>query len=88
MRMEEDAQIRDAILTLAASRGTGKTICPSEVARHVAGADPQDWRRLMPAVRAEAVRLAEIGRIDITKGGRAVDPQTFAGIYRIGIRDE
>lgn len=81
-----DATISDAILALATTRGGGKTICPSEVARHVAGPDDTAWRLLMPTIRRLAVHLARQGRIDIKKGGKVVNPENVAGIYRIAIK--
>lgn len=72
--------IETAIFDLLAAREAGKTICPSEAARAV---DPVGWRRLMPQVRAAAVGLARAGRLQITRKGRAVDPDAFKGVYRL-----
>ncbi len=74
--------VREAILTLVGARGTGRTICPSEAARAVSA---DRWRALMPHVRAEAVRLARDGDIAIYRKGRAVDPDNFKGVYRLGL---
>ncbi len=74
--------VRAAILDLTLARGAGKTICPSEAARAVSG---EMWRRLMPDVRAEAVRLAKTGDIAIYRKGRRVDPNDFKGVYRLGL---
>ena len=73
------------ILRLVTERGEGKTICPSEVARHLAGSDETRWRLLMKPVRARAVALATGGRIAIRRKGKVVDPQDFKGIYRLGL---
>ena len=35
-----EAAIEETMLRLVAERGPGKTICPSEVARALAGSDP------------------------------------------------
>ena len=72
--------IRAEIEARVAARGPGRTICPSEVARALAA----DWRPLMPAVRAEAARLAAEGRIAATQTGRRVDPATARGPVRLG----
>ena len=72
------------ILEMLASRDAGKTICPSEVARAIAGQDEKQWRLLMKPIRAEAVRLAGEGRLTIRRKGKIVDPENFKGIYRIG----
>ena len=84
--MDQDGEIEATMLRLAAERGAGKTICPSEVARHLAGPNPDDWRPLMQPVRRVAVRLVEQGRIAILRKGKPVaDPEDFKGVYRIGL---
>lgn len=82
------AEIDATLLALAAARGAGKTICPSEAARALAGPDPQAWSRLMPAVRRSAVELMKAGRLVILRKGRPVDPDNFRGIYRIALAPE
>ncbi len=79
--MSEEA--RAAILALAAARGPGRTFCPSEVARALAA----DWRPLMPGVREAAARLAEDGRLAVTRGGAPVDPRAPGGPIRLGLPD-
>ena len=76
--------LSETILTMLATRDAGKTICPSEVARAIAGQDEKQWRLLMKPIRAEAVRLAGEGRLTIRRKGKLVDPANFKGIYRIG----
>lgn len=79
------AEIEATILRLVAARGPGKTICPSEAARAIAGNDPKAWRLLMAPIRHVAVRLMHDGRIAIRRKGRVVeDPEEFRGVYRIG----
>jgi hypothetical protein len=39
----------------------------------------------MQPVRRAAVRLAQQGRLVITRKGRPVDPADFKGVYRIGV---
>ncbi|MEN9799013.1 MAG: hypothetical protein RL653_2709 [Pseudomonadota bacterium] len=72
-----------AILGLLAARARGSTLCPSEVARAQGG---EDWRALMEPVREAARRLVAAGRLDITQGGRAVDPSTAKGPIRLRLR--
>ncbi len=72
--------IDQTLLRLAADRGPDKSLCPSEVARAL---EAQGWRRLMPAVRAAAVRMAQAGRVVITRKGKPVDPHDFKGVYRV-----
>jgi hypothetical protein len=82
---DHSTNLRDTIHTLAAERGARKTLCPSEVARHLEGSDEKKWRLLMKPIRAQAVAMAEEGTIQITRKGKPVDPQNFKGIYRIRI---
>ncbi len=72
------------ITAMVAERGADKTVCPSEVARAIAGSDETKWRLLMPPIRAEAVRMAKAGVLTIRRKGRVVDPDAFKGIYRLG----
>jgi hypothetical protein len=72
--------LETAITDLLDRRATGATICPSEAARAVGG---EDWRPLMEDARAAARRLVAAGRVEITQGGRVVDPSTAKGPIRI-----
>ncbi len=84
--MSADANaIEETMLRLATERGSGKTICPSEVARALGGPHPDGWGPLMQPVRRVAVRLAHEGRIAILRKGRPVDPDDFRGIYRLAL---
>ena len=75
------------ILRLLAERGQGKTICPSEAARSVAGSDERDvWEPLMEPARAAARRLVAAGRIAITQRGQVVDGATAKGPIRLRLR--
>ena len=73
--------IAATILALAAARGPGRTICPSEAARALS----EDWRPLMPEVRRVAAELASDGRLSVIQRGRAVDPRTARGPIRLGL---
>lgn len=66
-------QIRDAIAYLLERRAPPGTICPSEAARALA---PDEWRPLMPRVRAVAMTMAKGGVLDILQGGRTVEVGT------------
>ena len=70
----------EAILQLLKERGVGKTICPSEAARHV---DPKDWRKRLEEARMAARRLVAQGEVEIVQGGCTVDPSRFRGPIRI-----
>lgn len=76
-----DEDFESAILALLACRGVGRTICPSEAARRVAG--DGDWRALMDRSRAAARRLVERGEVEITQGGSVVDLDDARGPIRI-----
>ncbi len=86
-----DAALEVAILRLLHERGAGKTICPSEAARSVAGGGPFSgdraaWEPLMEPARAAARRLAAAGTIAITQGGHQVDASTAKGAIRLRLR--
>ena len=87
--MPETSDIRECILRLAAARGEAKSICPSEVARELAGeADEAAWRTMMPDVREAAAQLVEENRVRVTRGGVDVDARNPGGPIRITIRPE
>lgn len=77
--------LESALLRLVAERGPHATACPSEAARTVGGNHPDGWGPLMVPVRRIAVRLANEGRLVITRKGRPVDPNDFRGVYRVSL---
>jgi hypothetical protein len=81
---EAGAALEEDILALLAARARGATLCPSEVARARGG---EDWRALMEPVREAARRLVARGLLDITQGGRPVDPSTARGAIRLRLRE-
>ncbi len=82
-----EAALEEAILRLLRERGAGKTICPSEAARVVAGSDERgEWEPLMELSRAAARRLVAEGRLVITQGGVVVDGNTAKGPIRLRLR--
>lgn len=83
---DTESRARDAILALLAERDQGKTICPSEAARVLAG--DGDFRPYMEPVRAAAGRLADAGEVKVTQKGRRVDIATVRGPIRIGLVDD
>ena len=56
---------RAAVLDLLARRGPGKTACPSEVARALAGPG-EDWRAQMEGVHTAVDELVAEGRIALS----------------------
>jgi hypothetical protein len=81
--MDED-KLKATIMELCQERGQGKTICPSEAARRVAG-ESGDWRALMGPVRQAAAELSGQGQISIYRKGRPVDPAQMRGVIRLGL---
>ena len=78
--LAEQARLRAAILELLARRGPGKTICPSDAARAVAGTD---FRPLMNTARAAAAELVADGEIEVTQHGEVVDIAQARGPIRL-----
>ena len=80
------ATLADAILRLCAERGAGKSICPSEVARALAGNDEKVWRLLMHPIREVAMALAREGRLVILRKGRPVAAgEPIRGVIRLAL---
>ena len=75
-----DAKLEAAVLDLLGQRRSGDTICPSEAARAVGG---DHWRDRMEPARCAARRLAARGIVQVTQGGRVVDPSNFRGPIRL-----
>ncbi|WP_082909349.1 DUF3253 domain-containing protein [Mycolicibacterium iranicum] len=65
-------RLKSAICALAEHRGRDSSTCPSDAARAVGGAD---WRELMDDARDLARELAKSGAVEITQGGKVVDPE-------------
>jgi hypothetical protein len=76
-----DADIEKTILALLEQRDEGKTICPSEAARALAG--DEDFRPLMDPVRRVADAMDEV---EITQKGRAVELDAARGPIRLRLR--
>lgn len=78
-----DKKIENEILEMLLRRDTGKTICPSEVARKLY---PENWREEMEHVRLIARKLVREGKIVITQAGQEVDPDSFKGAIRLRLK--
>ncbi|MFI4975776.1 MAG: DUF3253 domain-containing protein [Caulobacterales bacterium] len=72
--------IEEAIFSLLAEAGAGRSVTPEAVARAV---DPEGWRRILAQVRPVAVGLARQGRLVITRHGKPADPERFKGVWRM-----
>jgi len=77
---DTDIALEHAIISLLDRRAAGATICPSEAAKVVGG---DDWRGLMEPARSAARRLVVRNEVEITQGGRVVDPSTARGPIRV-----
>ncbi len=75
-----ERDIETTMLRMLEERARGSSICPSDVARMI---ESDDWRPLMEPVRQAARRLVATGAVEITQGGRPVDPSTTRGPIRI-----
>ncbi len=74
-------RLESSIRALTEHRGPRSSICPSDAARAVGGAN---WRELMPDARDVARQLARSGDVEITQRGTAVDPEgDWTGPIRI-----
>lgn len=80
-----EAEIKSTIITMAAARGTDKSICPSEVARKMFG---DNWRSKMQDIRDAAFDLAEENLVTVTQKGKKVDRENLKGPVRIQINTE
>lgn len=75
LRNRAAASIRDLL-----RQRNGKTICPSETARAIGGAD---WRDLMPLVREVASGLVDQGQVIAQQKGQEVDIAAARGPIRL-----
>ncbi|WP_030719033.1 DUF3253 domain-containing protein [Streptomyces sp. NRRL F-2580] len=78
-----EQRLERVILELLDRRGPAATICPSDAARAAYPGEDDGWRALMEPARCAARRLVEAGEVDVTQGGRPVDPGTARGPIRI-----
>jgi len=83
--LPEQARLRAVILELLERREPGKTICPSDAARALAG---KDFRPLMGTARAAAAELVADGEIEVTQRGEVVDIAQARGPIRLRRRSK
>jgi len=79
--LPDPSKVEKTILDLLRRRGPDKTICPSEAARILAGAE--DFRPLMRPVREAVGAMAARGELEVTENGRVVDPDRARGAIRL-----
>lgn len=78
--MTASERLRQGIVDKLATRAAESSICPSEVARELGG---DEWRELMPQVRAAAAQLSDEGTVVATQGDTRVDAQSARGPIRL-----
>lgn len=78
-----DEAIRAALMDFALRRGAGKSFCPSEPARALAGRD--DWPSLMPRIRGVAAELQDVGALAASQKGQPVRADTARGPIRLSL---
>ena len=76
------AEIAPETLRILEAREAGKTCCPSEAPRRLAG-NANDWRSWMPASHAAVRALVGRGRVVVPQKGSVVDVKTVRGPYRV-----
>ena len=81
MSGDEDRRIGAMIAAMLAARRPDATLCPSEVARALAGEDG-DWRARMEEVHAAVDGLVAAGAVRLSWKGAAMAVRS--GPYRIG----
>ncbi|MHA3841887.1 DUF3253 domain-containing protein [Sphingomonas aestuarii] len=81
MSVREDRQIGAMIAEMLAARRPDATLCPSEVARALAGEDG-DWRARMGEVHSAVDGLVAAGAVRLSWKGAAMAAR--GGPYRIG----
>lgn len=80
----DETNVSAMILSLLTSRGTDATLCPSEVARTLAGQGAvEDWRTAMPGVHAAVDSLLLAGAVRISWKGERLEARR--GPYRIAL---
>lgn len=79
-RNPDRGTVARTIRRLLRERGAGKSICPSDAARAIAG---EDFRRWMPLVRSVTGELVVGGEVVVTQKGKLVDLASARGPIRI-----
>lgn len=77
------ADVQKATLLLLSQRAAGATVCPSEVARELAGGAGA-WRAMMPVVHDAVDGLVAAGTVGLSWKGMAMGHRN--GPYRIGLK--
>lgn len=81
-RAQQEQRAGAAIRALLRHRGDDKTICPSDVARVMAG---DQFRSAMSLVRAVSAALSKDGVLEVRQKGKPVNPETARGPIRLAM---
>ncbi len=85
----EPPKLADVILDLCQKAAPSGTIDPVDAAKAFADLSKRGreapWESFLIPVRENAVRLAKEGKINIYRKGEKVDPETFRGVYTLGL---
>ncbi len=73
--MDEPPKLADVIVELCTKAAPDGTVDPEEIAR--------TFMKLVPS--KNMVKLAREGKIVIYRKGEPADPDTFKGVYRLGL---
>jgi len=77
------------IVDLCMADETGRGIDPVSAAKAFAEdrgeTEPLAWRKWLQQVRGTAVGMARKGDLVILRKGEPADPETFRGVYRLGL---
>jgi len=79
----DGSRLRALILELLRAREPGKTICPSDAARALAG---DGFRAHMDGARRAAAQLVDDGLIEVTQRGEVIDIARARGPIRLRLR--
>ena len=77
------ADIRNTILSTLATRGPGKTCCPSEIPRKLF---PGQWREYMEVTRSVAWELVREDKLEVCQRGNIVMDETVKGPIRLRLK--
>jgi hypothetical protein len=87
--MNPTPKLADVILDLCRNAPNSGTIDPIDAAKayvEASGGGPgTPYQRYLDSVRETAVKLARDGQIVIYRKGVPADPDTFKGVYRLGL---
>jgi len=79
------------IVDLCVADESGRGIDPVAAAKAFAEdrgeMEPLAWRKWLQQVRGTAIGMARKGDLVILRKGEPADPETFRGVYRLGLPD-